>query len=122
MINLTDKLVGTVIRVAMAPSGQDGGGGLVSMLVLMGILVAIWYFLIIGPERKRRKQMQETINQLKSGDKIVTVGGIHGTVSGLTEKTVVVRVAEQVKIEISRQAVGTVIRPESEETAAEAKE
>jgi len=121
-MNLTDKLVGTVLQVAMAPSGEDGGGGLVSMLVLMGVLVAIWYFLIIGPERKRKKQMQEMINQLKPGDKIVTVGGIHGTVSGLTEKTVVVRVAEQVKIEISRQAVGTVIRPEGQETAVANKE
>ena len=103
------------MQVAMAPQSQEGGGGLVSMLVLMGILVAIWYFLIIGPERKRRRQMQDMISALKSGDKVVTVGGIHGTVSGLTEKTVILRVAEQVKIEVSRQAIGTVVRPEGEE-------
>jgi preprotein translocase subunit YajC len=115
MMGLIKNLIEAVTQVAMAPAGDgSGGGGLVSMLILMGILVAIWYFLIIGPERKRRKQMQEMINQLKPGDKIVTVGGIHGTVSGLTEKTVILRIAEQVKIEISRQAVGTVISPESE--------
>ena len=119
MNNLMESLVKAVSQIAMAPTGDGGGNGLVSMLVLMGILVAIWYFLIIGPERKRRKQMQEMINQLKPGDKIVTVGGIHGTVSGLTEKTVVVRIADQVKIEISRQAVGTVVRPEGEEKPAE---
>ena len=103
------------MQVAMAPQGDGGGGGLVSMLVLMGILVAIWYFLIIGPERKRRRQMQDMIGALKSGDKVVTVGGIHGTVSGLTEKTVILRIAEQVKIEVSRQAIGTVIPPEGEQ-------
>jgi len=120
MTNLASQLTGWAAQIAMAPTGE-GGGGLVPMLVLMGILVAVWYFLIIGPERKRRKKLQEMIGSLKSGDKIVTVGGIHGTVSGVTEKTIILRIADQIKIEVSRQAVGTVVQPEGEETAVEKK-
>ena len=87
------------------------------MLLLMGILIAIWYFLIIGPERKRRSKLQEMISNLKTGDRVVTVGGIHGTVAGVTDRTVIIRVADQVKIEFSRQAIGSVLTPETEDVA-----
>lgn len=106
-------IVDKILQVAMMPGGE-GGGGLWSMLLLMGVLIAIWYFLIIGPERKRRAKMQDMISKLKTGDQVITVGGIHGTVSGVTDKTVILRVSEQVKIEFSRQAIGTIIQPETE--------
>jgi len=116
MDNFFKELTESAMRIAMGtPSGDGGGSGFISMLVLMGVLVAVWYFLIIGPERKRRAKLQHMIGELKSGDKVITVGGIHGTVSGVTDKTIIVRVADQVKIEISRQAVGTVVTPEGEE-------
>lgn len=121
MFDVINQVVRITGSVAMAGAPEGGGGNLVSMLVLMGILVAIWYFLIIGPERKRKARLQEMINNLKSGDRIITVGGIHGTVSGVTDKTVILRVADQVKIEISRQAVGTVVKPEGEEDIEENK-
>jgi len=95
MLKMFETFMEAALKVAMAPTESDGGGGLVSMLVLMGILVAIWYFLIIGPERKRRRKMQEMVQSLKAGDRVVTVGGIHGTVSGVTEKTIILRISEQ---------------------------
>ena len=103
-----------------APEGF-GGGMLVNYLVLIGILFAVFYFLLIRPERKRRTQMQDMISALKPGDKVITIGGIHGTVVGVTDKSIVLRIAEQVKIEVTRQAVGTVVTPEGEVTTEEKK-
>jgi preprotein translocase subunit YajC len=115
MIGFVNQLTDKILQVAMAPGGE-GGNSLISMLVLMAVLIGIWYFLIIGPERKRRAKLQELISSLKTGDKVITVGGIHGTVAGATDKTVILRVSDQVKIEFSRQAIGTVIQPEAELT------
>jgi preprotein translocase subunit YajC len=101
-----------------AQAGQEnpmgGGGSLVSYLIMIGLIFVVFYFLVFRPERKRRKQLQDMVNELKPGDKVITIGGIHGTVSGLTEKTVVVRVSEQTKIEFTKSAIGTVITPEGE--------
>ena len=110
---LLEQIKELILQVAMAPGGE-GGGGLWSMLLLMAVLIGIWYFLIIGPERKRRAKTQEMISNLKTGDRVITVGGIHGTVAGVTDKTVILRVSEQTKIEFSRQAIGTVVTPETE--------
>lgn len=99
---------------AQAQDGGFGGSPLVSYLLLFAVLGAVMYFMLIRPEKKRRQKMQGMINELKPGDKIITIGGIHGTVSGVTDKAVVVRIADQVKIEITKQAVGTVVTPETE--------
>ena len=111
MINLM-KLALTQAETA-APSGL-GGSNLVQMLMMFGVVFLVFYFMVIRPERKRRSKMEAMISSLAAGDRVVTIGGIHATVAGVTEKTVVVRIADQVKIEINRQAVGTVITPEGE--------
>lgn len=104
-----------------SPTGGFGGDALINYLLMIGLIFLVFYFLVFRPERKRKASLQTMINELKAGDKIVTIGGIHGTVSGVTDKTVVLRVSEQVKIEISRQAVGTVVKPEAESAEIEKK-
>jgi len=93
----------------MAPAPDAGGqsgaaGGLMQFFPLILIFV-IFYFLIIRPQQKRAKDQREMLSNLKKGDKIVTTGGIYGLIDSLTDKTVTVKIAENVKIRVERAAV-----------------
>ncbi len=81
---------------------------MISNLVLFGAIIAIFYFMIIRPQQKREKQRQAMLSALKRGDKVVTSGGIHGTVIGLEEKTLLVQIADNVKVKVERGSVTTV--------------
>lgn len=95
-----------------------GGAGLISFVPLLGLFV-IFYFFIIRPQSKKQKETQKMINALKKGDNVITIGGIHGTVSSVKENTVIVKVDENTKIEFNRTAIATVQKSEAE-LAAEA--
>jgi len=84
-------------------------------LLFIGV---IFYFLLIRPQQKQRKEQQKLIEALKTGDKVVTSSGIHGLISNVKEKTVLLKVADNVKIEIDKAAVATVLERSSEEGAA----
>jgi preprotein translocase, yajC subunit len=84
-------------------------GGNLIMLGTLGVMFVVMYFLIIRPQNKERKKVQEMINALKKGDKVVTIGGIYGTVSSLKEKTVILKVDDNCKIEMSRNSISSVI-------------
>ena len=73
--------------------------------ILMGVMFAIFYFILIVPMRKKQKKHSEMLANLKNGDKIVTQGGLHGTVAGVSDTVVQVRIADGVKIEVARTAV-----------------
>jgi preprotein translocase subunit YajC len=72
------------------------------------LIIAIFYFLIIRPQNKKQKETQKMLSALKKGDRVVTVGGVHGTISSVKENSVVLKVDDNVKIEFSRSAVATV--------------
>ncbi|HET53828.1 MAG TPA: preprotein translocase subunit YajC [Ignavibacteria bacterium] len=93
--------------LAMAPQG-DGGGSMVSTLIMFGAIFAIFYFMIIRPQQKRAKERDRMLSEVKKGDKIITSGGIHGTVAGLDEKTVLIDVGNNVKIKMERSAIGSI--------------
>ncbi len=78
-------------------------------LAPLAIIFVIFYFFIIRPQNKRQKETEKMINALKKGDKVVTIGGIHGTVTSTKEKTVVVKVDSNTSIEFNRSAISTVI-------------
>ena len=78
--------------------------GLISFLPLLFIL-AIFYVIVFMPARSRQKKLQAVIDNLKAGDKVVTSGGIYGTIVGFKDDRIQLRVAENVKIELSRNAV-----------------
>jgi len=86
---------------------------IVSLLPFLVILV-IFYFLLIRPGQTRQKKLQQMIDNLKMGDKIVTNSGIYGTIMGFKNDRIQVRVAENVKIEMSRNAVSALQNPEEE--------
>ena len=89
-----------------AAEGAQSGpfGGLMSFLPFVAI-IAIFYFLIIRPQNKKQKETKRMLEALKKGDRIVTVGGVHGTIQSVRESTVIVRVDDNTKIEFSRSAV-----------------
>jgi preprotein translocase subunit YajC len=92
---------------------QFGGGGLMQFLPLI-VIMGIFYMLLILPAQRRQKKTQEMINALKNGDKVITNGGILGTIVGIEGDTVQLRIADQVKVKILRSAV-TGLQPDSKE-------
>jgi preprotein translocase subunit YajC len=97
----------TIIAMAPPQSGQ-GGGEIYSTLIMFGAIIAIFYFMIIRPQQKRQKEREALLSQVKKGDKVITAGGMHGEVVGLDEKTVLLEVADKVKIKIERSSIAVV--------------
>ena len=99
---------------AMAPQGGEGGGGLISTLIMFGAIFLIFYFMIIRPQQKRAKEREKLLSNLDKGDKVVTNGGIHGVIAGLEEKTALLQVSDNVKLKIDRSAIATVLAKKTE--------
>lgn len=96
-------------------SAAASGAGLASMLPIVLIFV-IFYFFLIRPQNKKQKDTEKMISALKKGDKVVTIGGIHGVVSSTKEKTVIIKVDDNTKLEFSRSAVASVVTDEKDKT------
>ncbi|MBI2555216.1 MAG: preprotein translocase subunit YajC, partial [Candidatus Rokubacteria bacterium] len=79
---------------------------------------AIFYFLLIRPQQKQRKEREAMLASVKRGDRVVTSSGLHGTVVGLNEHTVVLKVTDQVKLEFDRQAIGRIVAAQGEKEGA----
>ena len=92
-----------------APAGGDGapGSSLMTFLPLVAI-IAIFYFLIIRPQSKKQKDTQRMLSALKKGDRVITIGGIHGVIQSVKESTLIVRVDENTKLEFNRSAISSV--------------
>jgi preprotein translocase subunit YajC len=95
--------------MAPGPGGGNGAGGILSVLPLMIGMFAIMYFLIIRPQQKQRRERETLLQALKKGDRVVTTGGLFGTVVGLSEQTVTLKVADQVKLDFERSAIGRIV-------------
>jgi len=113
-MNAISKGLVLLQAAAANPTGQ-----MVSTLVTFGLVFVVFYFLIIRPQNKKQKEMKNMIAGVKKGDKIVTIGGIHGTVHAVKEGTVVVKVDDDCKIEFSKSAVATVSVTKTEEKPVE---
>jgi len=92
--------------IAMAPQG-DAGGSLFSTVIMFGLIIAIFYFLILRPQQKRQKERQALIDGTSKGDKITTIGGLHGTVVGIEDTTLLIQIADNVKVKIEKSAVAS---------------
>ena len=96
-------------NAAGAEMGAAGGAQLISMLVSMVLMVAVFYFLLIRPQRKKDKKVKEMLAALKSGDRICTIGGIYGTITGLREDTVTLSVGkDNLSMVVARWAIRSV--------------
>ena len=100
---------------AIALLQTSGGAG--AALVQFAPIVAIglvFYFLVIAPANKQRKKTQEMISSLKKGDRVITTGGIYGTVQGVEPDAVYLKIADNVKVKVTRSAVSGVVTEGSE--------
>jgi preprotein translocase subunit YajC len=94
---------------------SQGPGSFLPLLLPWILVMGIFYVLLILPQQKRQKKLQELLAGLKSGDKVITSGGIYGTVVGLEDNAVQLRIADQVKIKVSRAAIAG-LQPEAKES------
>lgn len=87
----------------------SGSGSLLTGIVPFLLIIVIFYFFLIRPQNKKQKETEKMLNALKKGDKVVTIGGIHGVVTSVKEdKTVVLKVDENCKMEFNRSAISSV--------------
>jgi len=89
---------------ASLAQGQPGASPFVALAPFF-IIMVIFYVLLILPQQKQRKKVQQMLNELKAGDKVITNGGIYGTILGVEGDTVQLRIADQVRIRVSKQAI-----------------
>lgn len=94
-----------------AGSGGTSGGGtqLVTMLVTFGLIIVVFYFLVIRPQNKKKKDAAKMLEAMKRGDRVVTIGGMHGSVDSVKDNEVVLKVDDNVKIKFSKSAISQVV-------------
>ena len=93
---------GLLLAMAAPSSGMSS----LVQLIPIALMVAIFYFIILLPMRRRQKKVRQFLEGLKVGDRVVTTGGIYGSITKLSDKSIQVQVAEKVRIEIARAAIG----------------
>lgn len=101
--------------LAQGESGKGQGPDMVQMVIMMGGILAIMYFLMIRPEQKKQKERQSMLGSLKKGQKVVTTGGIHGTLGNVKDKTAMVKVADGVVLEVAKASIASVANDKDEE-------
>jgi len=93
----------TIVLDAAATAGQPGGGASMWIMLIL-IFVVMWLFMI-RPQRKQQKELEKFRNELKKGDKVVTAGGIYGTVAEIQDRTVLVKVDGDVKLRVDKSSI-----------------
>lgn len=97
--------------------GAGGSQGVMMQLLFFAAIFAIFYFLLIRPQQRQKKEREAMLASVRKGDRVVTTGGLHGTVVGLNEQIVTLKVADQVRLDFDRSALGRVVtRPGDKET------
>jgi len=109
---LSPSLTHSMLAQAAA-DGQAPGGLFGNPMVFMVLMFVMMYFVLIRPQRNRQKQLEALLKALKVGDDVVTIGGAHGTITSLKEKTAMVRIADGVKVEYDRSAIASVVKEET---------
>src|SRR5215210_7065700 len=103
-----------------SPQQAQGASPFAGMVVPMICIAVIIYFMMVRPQSQRQKQQDTLVKSLKTGDKVVTNGGIHGLIANVKETTVLLKVADNVKIEVDKTSITTVAKRSKAEPAAKA--
>jgi len=104
-------IAGTLIALALlgscaTPSGTGGaGGGDWTFIIFLVAIFAIFYFLMIRPQRRRQQQHQKLVQQLQKGDKIITIGGIYGQIESISEDSIIIKVHSGATIKMARNSI-----------------
>ena len=111
---MLEKLLGITVAYAETADAGDlpagaGGAQLISMLISMALMIAVFYFLLIRPQRKKDKKVKEMLAALKSGDRICTIGGIYGTITKIKDDTITLAVgSDRIEMVVARWAIRNV--------------
>ncbi len=100
----------TLIAQAQSASPAAGGPNPITSFIPLILIFIIMYFLLFRPQMRKQKEQQRVVSALKTGDRVVTGSGIHGLISNVKETTVILKVADNVKIEIEKSAVANVLK------------
>lgn len=98
--------------IALLQSGS-GAAAVANFLPIVAIGL-VFYFLVIAPANKQRKKQQEMLSMLKKGDRVLTTGGIYGTIQGVEPDAVYLKIAENTKVKVARSAISNIVSGESE--------
>ena len=95
-------------------AADPGTTGPLSWVLFFAPLFAIWYFLVLRPQSQQRKKLQEMLGSLKTGDRVITSGGIYGTIVGFRDNAVQVQISNQVKVDMARSAITGIVTEEAD--------
>jgi preprotein translocase subunit YajC len=107
--NTTTAVIGFATPTSSDPNAPQSSP--FSFFVPMILMFVIFYFVLIRPQSKQRKEMEKMISEVKTGDEVVTSGGIVGTVANVKEKSIMLKVADNVKIELLKANIATINKP-----------
>jgi preprotein translocase subunit YajC len=99
--------------ILLAQQTGSSTPGVVASFLPIILIIGIFYLLIYRPMRRRQRNLEAMVTGLKNGDRVVTTGGMYGTVAGIRENTVLLKVAEQTKIEVAKSAIASMQAPDS---------
>jgi preprotein translocase subunit YajC len=99
-----------ILAQAAAPAGPAGQPSILTTMMPLVFIFVIFYFLLIRPQQKKAKEHERLISSVKTGDQVVTNAGIHGTVANVKDKTLIIKIADNVKVEFDRGAVAAVVK------------
>lgn len=99
---------GDAFAMGAQPSGGQAGSPW-GMFIPLALMFVVLYFFMIRPQQKRQKEKEKMLDALKKGDRVLTVGGIYGDIQQVKENTVVVRIADNVKVDVQRSAISSVV-------------
>lgn len=97
------------MKILIAQHAQDPTGNLISTIVMFGAIFAIFYFMVMRPQQKRAKEREKMLANVQKGDKVVTSGGLHGTVAGMEDNIIILQVSDNVKLKFEKAAITTVL-------------
>ena len=95
-----------MLSILLDAPAQGGGSGW-STIIFLVVIIAVFYFFMIRPQQKQQKQLRNFRESLKEGDKIITIGGIHGKIVSKKEKTFLVQIADSGRLEVDHAAIAT---------------
>ncbi len=112
-----NALLTTLGTQGTATSSAGSTGSMTTTFITFGLIILIFYFLIIRPQKKRDKETKNMLAAMKKGDKVVSIGGIRGTIVMVKETTVVVKVDDNTRIEFSKNAIAQILDRKAEGAA-----